>query len=252
MTRQHTLRERFRSLYIWHRYLGLLAALFILVLATTGILLNHTHDLGLDQRHIQAAWLLDAYGIRAPQPRSYAAGTHWISAVGQRVYFDEQEIAHDTQLHGALFNGQLIAVVLDSAIVLFTPDGVHVENIPTPAPVVDAARTNNDELLIQTSTGWWQTDGRFLTWSAPDKDNIRFALAPTVAPEHLQAALQQYYRGAALSWERVLLDLHSGRLFGKLGRYLMDAAGVLLILLALSGFVVWWQRRRQRRMQQRR
>jgi uncharacterized iron-regulated membrane protein len=33
----------------------------------------------------------------------------------------------------------------------------------------------------------------------------------------------------------VLLDLHSGRLLGQAGPYLMDAAAVLLGLLAASG-----------------
>lgn len=243
MTRQHTLRERFRSLYLWHRWLGLLAAVFVLLLASTGILLNHAHDLGLDQNTVHSTWLLDAYGIQAPAPRSYAAGAHWVSAVGQRVYLDEREIADDTALHGALFNGQLIAVVLDHAIALFTLDGVLIEDMPTPAPVLAAARSSTGALLIRTATGWWQADNQFLTWSALDTTTPRFAIQPAAAPTVLQTALLQHYRGTALSWERVLLDLHSGRLFGVLGRYVMDAAGVLLILLALSGIMVWWQRR---------
>ena len=246
MTRQHTLRERFRSLYIWHRYLGLLAAVFVLLLASTGMLLNHAHDLGLDQRHVQAAWLLDAYGIRAPQPRSYAAGAHWISAVGEHVYFDNREIARDTALHGALFNGQLIAVVLDHAIALFTPDGEHLENMPTPAPVLAAARDAAGNLLIQTTAGWRQASGQFLTWSTPETDTPHLAISPEAAPAALQTVLLQHYRGASLSWERVLLDLHSGHLFGVLRRYIMDAVGLLLITLAISGIVVWWRRRRQR------
>lgn len=251
MTRQHTLRERFRSLYLWHRWLGLLAAVFILLLASTGILLNHAHDLGLDRQTVHSTWLLDAYGIQAPAPRSYAAGTHWVSAVGQRVYVDDREIAHDTVLHGALFNGQLIAVVLEHAVALFTPDGEHIEDMPTPAPVLAAASSSAGDLLIQTATGWWQTDGQFLAWSAA-AETSRLAMQPTPAPAALQTALLQHNRGTALSWERVLLDLHSGRLFGVLGRYVMDVAGLLLMVLALSGIVVWWQRRAQRRTHQRR
>jgi uncharacterized iron-regulated membrane protein len=44
--------------------------------------------------------------------------------------------------------------------------------------------------------------------------------------------------------ERVILDLHSGRFFGKLGPWLFDIAALLLILLSLSGAWIWLKRRR--------
>ena len=42
----------------WHRGMGALAALFLLMLAVTGILLNHTLDLKLAERHLDWPWLL--------------------------------------------------------------------------------------------------------------------------------------------------------------------------------------------------
>ena len=46
----------------------------------------------------------------------------------------------------------------------------------------------------------------------------------------------------------MLLDLHSGRIFGEYGVYLMDAAAVALLWLSGSGLWVWWQRRRKQKM----
>ena len=45
-----------------------------------------------------------------------------------------------------------------------------------------------------------------------------------------------------LTFERVLLDLHSGRIFGRAGPLVMDAAAVLFIALALTGFWMWLRR----------
>ncbi len=40
---------------------------------------------------------------------------------------------------------------------------------------------------------------------------------------------------AAIPWSRVVLDLHSGTLFGKVGRLLVDVSGVAIIVLTLLG-----------------
>ena len=62
MSPARRLRRR-NTLTIWHRRLGLTAALFVLLLATTGLALNHTDGLRLDERYVGAGWLLRWYGI---------------------------------------------------------------------------------------------------------------------------------------------------------------------------------------------
>jgi uncharacterized iron-regulated membrane protein len=50
--------------------------------------------------------------------------------------------------------------------------------------------------------------------------------------------------GEVLPTERLLLDLHSGRIFGAAGPWIFDIAALLLILLSLSGTWIWIKRRR--------
>ena len=46
--------------------------------------------------------------------------------------------------------------------------------------------------------------------------------------------------------ERVILDLHSGRLFNQAwGIYLMDASAIIMIWPGLSGTWIWWSRNRK-------
>ncbi|MGD2138685.1 MAG: hypothetical protein PVF08_10545, partial [Gammaproteobacteria bacterium] len=72
-----------RSLYIWHRYFGLVTALFVVILSITGLALNHTGELQLDARHVRSDTLLDWYGIHVPDTLvSYRAGASAISQLG--------------------------------------------------------------------------------------------------------------------------------------------------------------------------
>ena len=55
-------------------------------------------------------------------------------------------------------------------------------------------------------------------------------------------AIERDYRGRGVSFERLLTDLHSGRLVGLPGSLVMDLAAVALVFLAVSGLIIWWRR----------
>jgi hypothetical protein len=46
-----------------HRSLGALIAIFVIILAATGILLNHSSQLKLDEEYLTWPWLLEHYGV---------------------------------------------------------------------------------------------------------------------------------------------------------------------------------------------
>ena len=62
---------------------------------------------------------------------------------------------------------------------------------------------------------------------------------PSVIPQEQLAILQELYRGRGLSLERVILDLHSGKILTRVGPILMDAAGIILIALSVIGLFMW-------------
>ncbi len=75
----------------------------------------------------------------------------------------------------------------------------------------------------------------------------------TAAPpdQELARALRNTWRGTGLPLERVLLDLHSGRILGEAGVWLVDAAALLFLLLAASGLWLWGRRRASARAHER-
>jgi hypothetical protein len=58
-------------------------------------------------------------------------------------------------------------------------------------------------------------------------------------PAVLQPGLQAASVPASLNWQRLLQDLHAGRVFGWAGQWVMDLAALLLVVLALTGVVIW-------------
>jgi hypothetical protein len=259
MTRHRKTKPRarlLRSLYIWHRYIGLTTALFVVILSVTGLALNHTEALQLDARHVQSDALLDWYGIHAPDTVvSYRAGSHAISQLGTHIYRDLQPVpTAEGTLAGALEYAGLIVAGLDGGLLLFNSKGVLIEQLGAAAGVptgIQAIGTDSSgKLVIKTALGDYRTDENFVEWmTATDSDVVWAAATP---PElDLARALRKAWRGTGLSLERVLLDLHSGRILGEAGVWLVDAAALLFLLLAGSGAWLWGRRRASARAHER-
>jgi hypothetical protein len=246
---------KFRSLHVWHRTLGLCAGIFVLILAVTGLLLNHTEDMALDSRYVQSAWLLDWYGIAPPaSSMSYAVGDHWVSQMGTRIYYDAAEIAGDaTPLLGAVALPDMLVVATRGQLMLLTRGGKHIETL-TGSPAVPAgirtigvtAPHSSERVVVRTAQGDYVADADLLQWQEHAVEDVRWAVA-SVAPPAITQRLLAAYRGTGLTVERVVLDLHSGRIVGSWGRWIMDIAAVVLIFLAATGVWMWLKQRHRRR-----
>ena len=46
----------------------------------------------------------------------------------------------------------------------------------------------------------------------------------------------------SITWDRLLLDIHTGRIFGKFGVFLVDVFSLLLLFVGISGIFLWWKR----------
>ena len=237
----------------WHRTVGVLAALFTLFLALTGLLLLNSDRLGLPTTQIGSPWLLDWYGLRPPPPpRGIQVATHWISQSGSRLYVDTREIGGVTGvLLGAQAMGEAdgeMIVVTDAALAVLAADGEVLERLGSEAGLpagltasgVDAA----GRLVLSTTNGLFAYDAA-LDQIAPlaAAAGVHWHATQT-PPAAIVEPLMNAWRGEGLPLERVVLDLHSGRLFGRPGVLIVNLASLALLFLACSGLVIWVQRRR--------
>mgnify|MGYP006981145103 CR=1 FL=1 len=72
-------------------------------------------------------------------------------------------------------------------------------------------------------------------------------ITPIKASEKTTENVELVYRSQFLTLERIILDAHSGRIFGLFGVLFMDAVAILLILLSLSGVYIWIRYARAKR-----
>lgn len=249
----HRRKHRFKlkSLYVWHRYVGLTAALFVILLASSGIALNHTERLALDSRFVQSRWLLDWYGIQAPASALTVDTAHGrLTQLGAKLYFNLQPLAGEFgQLSGAIARDGLLVVAVDNDLLLLSAHGEYLERLSkgdgAPGAIDELGLDAQGQLIVSTETGLYRANSQLLDWQPwPGETESVIWNRPQPVTGDAIAAIQADYLGRILPWERVMLDLHSGRLLGSFGPWLMDAAALLMLFLAGSGVFIWWKRQR--------
>jgi len=102
----------------WHRRIGLLCTLFVLVLSVTGLLLNHTSSLKLDSIKLNSPILASLYGLPTPEPLALPIAGKWIAHDGiNQLYLDETAIGQcPAPLLGAVLHNGLLHVLCHGGV----------------------------------------------------------------------------------------------------------------------------------------
>ena len=243
----HHKKKRFSS-FLWHRRFGLAAIILVIILAITGIMLNHTESMNLDETYVDSALILNWYGLEPTgEPVSFNIGKHKVSQWEHQLFFDNKIITSNEQmLRGAVQSERFIVVAFDSELLLLTENGDFIDRMPTSASFSNIQRLGikYSRPVIETSEPvyYYMADEHILDWDLIINENIKWS-QPVGLNSTEKEKLEQAYRGKGLTLERVVLDLHSGRILGQSGIYLMDAAAIALLWLSMSGLWIWWQRR---------
>ncbi len=242
---------RKRTILAWHRWLGIGSALFLLSLSITGLALNHTELLKLDQIQIKNSFILDRYGM-AGGSEIEAYRIHESNTLahleGQLFYNSAPLLAGSRPL--GIIEGDLITVVAtDTRLIYLTGEGELIEAINSsqlPYSILTAVGTTSDaQPLLISAAGNWTPDTDWLEFDSYEGAYNVTPLETTQLDEDTTGALLEAFQGGGVSLYRVLLDLHSGRLFGWGGRTLMDLSAVAIIILIISGIGGWLRKSRR-------
>ncbi len=244
-------KSRKHTAFLWHRRIGLVAIILVIILSITGLLLNHTERLSLDSRHVDSALLLNWYGLEpSSAPVTYTAGDVFVSQWGEQLFYANRPVSKDDPpLKGAIATEQFVVIAFDASVLMLTFDGEIIERIPTGTSFASIQRLGQKygRPVVETADQLaYMADEHIIDWDLVMNEDIAWAQATSLDAEQMQA-LKVAFRGNGLSLERVLLDLHSGRLFGSWGVYVMDAAAIALLWLSGSGLWVWTSRSRKQR-----
>ncbi|TMH44595.1 MAG: hypothetical protein E6H56_01530 [Betaproteobacteria bacterium] len=226
-----------RLLRRWHARIGFAAMLFFLVLAATGLALNHGPDLSLDGRFVHAEWLARWYGIKSEAPRhAFRSGHHVLTAANGRWLLDGKISGERLpQPVGLVELASIFVVASDTALYVYRENGELIEKLgpgALPGSPVRAIGSSARRIVLRTASGIFASADA-VSWRPGSERSVRWS-----APADLSISEQQAYEEAlapGISLEQLLLDLHSGRFAGRYGPLVVDSLALLLAILSLTG-----------------
>jgi hypothetical protein len=245
-TRVYSLRRRLGLLlYRWHRRIGFIASVFLIWMAVSGWLLNHTGSLDLGRRYLINEFITAHYGIRNEIPtRAFITDDHWLAIEADAAVLDGKKIAVNflhpqgmVEIHDTLF------IADTTNLILLDKNGELIDKVSISGAIDRIGVGCGGAVIVNAGKQQLATqDG--INFTACD-DNVQWSREATLTES--QRTIATPLLSSGVTAERVLLDLHSGRFFGAFGPYFVDALGFAMIALALSG--IWLFLRQHKRRQ---
>ncbi|MGV3525139.1 MAG: PepSY domain-containing protein [Candidatus Sericytochromatia bacterium] len=225
-----------RLLRRWHKWVGMVSCVFMLLVSGTALALNH-RSLWLKPAGSATGFALQDALSWAADPfvngHLLASDNHhlWRSRNGGQNWEEVQLYVPAEQVSGIAFDPAMrdrVWVALRNAGVFVSEDGGEIweelETLPF-SPVAGEAIVSlvagPQELQVRSSQGLYTYAAVSQTWR------------------------QQRLKGAShrLSAQDLIWQLHTGQVFGSWGVYLYDLVAFSLILLSLSGLALGLRRK---------
>jgi hypothetical protein len=229
----------------WHRTTGIVAATGLVYLLATGIPLQFSAQFALGQRFVSSDWVLDWYGLQAPDPVTRSGS---VVHVGGLLFSARAE--HSADVPWGQLDSLAGTVTTDAATIVAGGDRVLVVHSAAPeypeiiridAPILRLGQTQG-KFVLATLSGLLAADASLVNWQAFDAGAEPIQWAGVSVLEGSDAErYREAFRARMLNLERWFQDLHSGRFFGPIGMLLIDAVAILLVLLAGTGLILWWR-----------
>ena len=247
-SKSHDARHRRRTvgatLHRVHRWMGVVVSLFVIFLVLTGWALNHAGALDLGRISVRAPWIAAWYGLRGEVPATgHAASGRWLIGNEEGLLLDGKRIAAKlgAPLGMVSAQGQFYIASHDQLLILDS-DGRVIETLNSadlPGRPITRIGLAQEKIVLQAGGEFATNDG--VAW-APHQGEVTWSAEKALPTDQLKAAQML---APSLSLERIVQDLHSGRVFGRFGPLLMDVVGLIFLLLAASGLWMFFRHRRR-------
>ena len=212
-------------------------------------MLNHGDTFELDSVTVDTPWLMAWYGLKPAVPEQgfqqdevlfTSQGGVWV------LVHRKLKPGHGEPL-GMVRAGRQLWIATNDELDLFDADGRLIDKIERdllPGTPIRRIGGSDGKLLVDVGNKVFSTtDG--IDWK-PVAGNANVAwsrLQPLSAMQQQEIAS---LFAPSLPLQRIIADLHSGRIFGSRGVLLVDALAVALLLLAGSGLWTYYKSNRSR------
>ncbi len=228
----------------WHRRIGIMTSLFVVIISITGIALNHAVFFNLEGNKINSRWILKLYNL-TPETTliSYNLNPDWVSQLDESIYINGNLIGEFNKIIGVTYNSDstLIIVATKNSLILLTPSGEILEEINKsllPPGEITSLGLHRNKVILLTKNGFYEYDDNFIAFSHTDIKQLNL-VKQARTPSHINKLIEKSYQEQGITLHRFILDLHSGKIFGKMGPVASDLIALGLIYLVFSGLRKW-------------
>lgn len=208
--------RRRKAIARWHRRFAVFISLWLLLLAASGLLINHANDWGLDSRPLASPLQRWVYGIESQ-------GSDLCEPLTREGVACNQLFARLKLPVGVLLLGVRDLFLLDESGKLVEKLSVRDFGLAS----LQAAFAEGSRIYLRDSSKTVLTnpdlvEGRVLdNAAAAQLDGVNWQVAEPVQE--------------SITWERFMLDLHAARFLGPAAKFFNDLMAVFILILSLSG-----------------
>lgn len=249
MNSAHRSRGRRISLLLhrWHRRLGIMVSVFVVWLAISGWLLNHTAFLHLAQRSITTPLITAHYSLQMQWPtKVFNTASHWLTFNDTATWLDGRPLSvAATAPLGLVEDERALYIATATTFSVLEKNGDPIDRETSDLlPIKIIARIGRGCAGIAIGDAdhvYASRDG--IIWQRCD-EAVQWSQAEPLSEK--QRATIKLLEQPGVPLEKLIQDLHSGRFFGALGPLVVDLVGLVFVLLALSGIWMFAHQRKQR------
>lgn len=243
----------------WHKRAGLFAFIFMIWLGFSGFLINQSASWGYDTKRVDWDWVMQLYSLHPEPPQAgFRAGNYWLASTSDYTLIDARPLETPIrELRGFVQGGSadkpLLFVAATESLLLLTPKGERIDELTPPIlPVstirrIGSVKGHAGSIAVQDLDAFQSLD-EGNTWTAVASTAVEWSEAQPL-PDSERSRLMPYSR-PSVSLEHVLVDAHSGRLFGSFGAWVINFVGIAAMLLAISGIWMMYRTSSARRKRQ--
>ena len=229
----------------WHRRVGLFMVVILFIVMTTGFMMNHTDHLQLSEIKLTSPGLLKWYGLELEDSVNgfLVNEDTWLTAFDDQLYFNQEAIAGCFgKLLGAVNFQTLLLALCNNGLHVLSDEGLLLETITTDQGLPINARSigrAGNMVALDVNNGITGFDLDTLKTFPVAEEKIVWAKA-----EKLPRDISESLNPAHITLEKLVQDIHSGRILGGLGIWLVDLSALLLLILTITGLWSWLRHRK--------
>jgi hypothetical protein len=218
-----------------HRITGVIVAAMLLIVSSTGIILNHAEDIDLDS--YVPGFLAGIYFSPSDQVNGYVANEHYFFVLSEELYVDSTRVRYCGSDLGGVARFEYGYQILCDGSILWLDMDLNVVDWLTEAAGLPGQLQSivsfKDDVLVSDGDKTYLVDIEVPAFKVVDVSPPKSGTIQIPAEVLMEESV---------SWHKLILDFHSGRVFGTVGKYASDLLALAFILMAITGLMIWTRR----------